>query len=718
MKNKLRTFAEQVLVALNILIVFLLIFTGKLAVPYWLQPLGRMHPLILHFPIVLLMLAVGMDIYRVANRNTNSSTFYNNFSGLLLLSGALLTGITVIMGLFLSREEGYEGDTLSWHKWTGASVFFLSSLVYFIRNKTWYKTPATWFSAGIITLTLMAAGHYGGVLTHGEDFIMQPIYANIQKPSVPIEQAIVYEHVVQPILEKKCVSCHNPNKLKGELALTDSVALAKGGKTGKLFVPGNPDISLLLERVHLPLEEEKHMPPDGKPQLTKEEIMLLTLWIREDAEFSQKVIDLPEDDSLRIIATAVLKPQTNEEKYDFSPADEKTIAKLNNDYRTIAPVAKGSPALDVSIYNRDLYSTKQLDELGEIKKQVVSVNLNKLPVKDADLKAVSQFENLRRLDLNFTDVTEKGLDALTSLKHLHTLTLSGAKLSFNGLKDKVANLKSLKTLSVWNTGLTPGEIEQLKSAYKGISFIEGFKDDGKDTLKLNPPQVKNNEMVFASTTPVQLFHPVRGVQIRFTLDGTEPDSIHSPVFDNTTVIDKRTKVKAKAFKNGWYSSDVITFDFLKNSFVPDSVVLLQPLNSVHQAEGAKTFFNKKLGAIGANNPAWANFWAGVRKNDMELVAMFYKPVTISSFGLHYMLEETTGIYPPELVEIWGGENESKLKLLATIKPSLPEKGGKPSLETLETSFKSQAVSHLKIIVKPHVEKERRFLVLVDEMFLN
>ena len=686
--------------------------------PYWLQPLGRMHPLVLHFPIVLLILAVGMDIYRVANQKASSSSFYNNFSRALLLVAALLTGITVLMGLFLSREEGYEGNTLSWHKWTGAILFFIASIMYWMRNKRWYKTSTAWLSAVLIVVTLVATGHYGGILTHGEDFVLQPIYANIQKPVVPIEQAIVYTDVVQPILDKKCLSCHNLNKLKGELLLTDSAALMKGGKSGKLFVPGNPDVSLLLERVHLPLEEEKHMPPSGKPQLTKEEIMLLTLWIRGDAKFSQKVTALREDDSLRIAAVKVLKPEDKEEKYDFSPADEKAVAKLNTDYRTIAPVAKESPALDVSIYNRDLYSTKQLDELGEIKKQVVSLSLNKLPVKDADLKSVSQFENLRRLDLNFTDVTDKGLDALNGLKHLHTLSLSGTKLSYAGLKEKVVALKSLKTLSVWNTGLTPDEVNNLKTANKAITFIEGFKDDGKDTLKLNPPQVKNAAMVFASTTPVELFHPVRGVKIRFTLDGSEPDSINSPVFDNKTVIDKKTTVKAKAFKDGWFSSDVITFDFLKNSFVPDSVVLLQPLNSVHQAEGAKTFFNKKLGAIGANNPAWANFWAGVRNNDMVLVSMFYKPVTISSYGLHYMLEETTGIYPPDVVEVWGGENENQLKLLTTIKPPLPAKGGKPSLETLETSFKPHTVSYLKIIVKPHVEKERRYLVLVDEMFLN
>ena len=718
MNTKLRAVAEQFLIVLNVFILFLLLFLHKLAVPYWLQPAGRMHPLVLHFPIVLLMLATGMEVYRIANKNANLNSVYKNFSGKLLLAGTLLTGITVIMGLFLSREEGYEGNLLEWHKWTGAAVFFVASIIYWLRNKGWYTITTSWVSAIILIVSLIATGHYGATLTHGEDFIMQPIYANIQKPVVPIEQAIVYEHVVQPILEKKCMSCHNPNKLKGELALTDSMALTKGGKTGKLFVPGNPDISLLLERVHLPLEDEKHMPPEGKPQLTTEEVTLLTLWIREDAKFSQKVTDLPEGDSLRLLATSILKPEGGEEKYDFSAADEKTVAKLNNDYRTIAPVAKNSPALDVSIYNRDVYSVKQLDELDGIKKQVISISLNKLPVKDIDLKGISRFENLRRLDLNFTDVTENGLDALTSLKYLHTLSLSGTKLSFAGLKNKVAGLKSLKTLSVWNTGISVEEIAGLKKEYKHINFIEGFKDDGKDTLTLNPPQVKNNEMVFGSSIPVQLFHPVRGVQIRFTLDGTEPDSIHSPVFENSTVIDKRTTVKAKAFKDGWHSSEVVTFDFLKNSFMPDSTVLLQPLNSVHLAEGDKTFFNKKLGTIGANNPAWANFWAGVRNNDLELVCMFNSPVTISSFGLHYMLETPTGIYPPELVEIWGGEDEKKLKLLSAIKPVMPEKGGKPTLETLETSFTSEKVSRLKIIVKPYKEKNRRFLVLVDEMFLN
>ena len=46
----------NITIALNCLLVFLLLFQDRLAVPAWLQVAGRMHPLVLHFPIVLLVL--------------------------------------------------------------------------------------------------------------------------------------------------------------------------------------------------------------------------------------------------------------------------------------------------------------------------------------------------------------------------------------------------------------------------------------------------------------------------------------------------------------------------------------------------------------------------------------------------------------------------------------------------------------------------------------
>lgn len=717
MNKRFSVIASQALVVLNIFIAFLLVFESQLQPPLWLQSFGRMHPLLLHFPIVLIVLSMLFEFLRPGGKNTDNSMKLTLHY--MLLTGALLAGITVVMGLVLSREEGYEGSSLQIHKWTGVAIFFFASIIFFIRNSNWYKAPLAKTGAVLTTLFLIVAGHYGANLTHGDGFILQPLAGYREAQAVPFDQALVFNDVIQPILNKKCVSCHNPDKIKGELLLIDSASIMKGGKTGKLFIAGDAAMSLLLQRVHLPAEDEKHMPPKGKVQLTDGEIKLLTAWVNsKHTYFSQKVVDLPETDTVRMLSAHLLQPATNnEEKYDFSAADQKTVDALNTDYRTILSLSKESPALAVNIYNRDAYTIKQIEELEKIKNNIVSLNLNKLPVTNEQLGKLNQFKNLRRLELNFTEVTDKGLDALKLLEHLHTLALSGTKLSFDGLKEKVAGLKSLKTLSVWNTGMTADEIAKLKDTYKTINFIEGFKDDGKDTLTLNPPQVKNEALVFGSTTAVQLFHPVRGVEIHFTLDGTEPDSL-SPVFDNKTVIDKRTTVKAKAFKEGWHSSDPVTFDFLKNSFVPDSVVVLTPFTSVHKAEGASTFFNKKLGAIGANNPAWANFWAGVRSNDMVVLGIFNKPVTISSFGLHYMLETPTGIFPPAEVEIWGGENDQQLSLLATIKPVMPERGAKPTLETLETSFKPSTVSCIKIVAKPFVEKDRRHLLLVDEMFVN
>ena len=250
------------------------------------------------------------------------------------------------------------------------------------------------------------------------------------------------------------------------------------------------------------------MPPTGKAQLTAVETEILKLWVKANADFKRKVIDLPATDSLRILAAAYLHSKApQEKKYDFAFANEETIKKLNNDYRTILNVANESPALEVNLYNKNQYSQKQLEELTDIKKQIVSLNLNKLGVKDADLKIVSKFENLERLDLNFTDITAQGISNLNGLKKLEILTLSGVKLNEKDLLASLKQLPALKTVTVWESGITPSQISSLQKAYGKINFIVGFKDDGKNPLKLNPPIVKNNSLVFNSSTSVSACSP-------------------------------------------------------------------------------------------------------------------------------------------------------------------------------------------------------------------
>ena len=148
------------------------------------------------------------------------------------------------------------------------------------------------------------------------------------------------------------------------------------------------------------------------------------------------------------------------------------------------------------------------------------------------------------------------------------------------------------------------------------------------------------------------------------------------------------------------------------------MVLLSKLSSNHLAEGAKTFFNTKLGVIGANNPAWANYWAAVRDNDLILDCIFNTPITLTSFGMHIMVEEKTGIYPPKSIEIWGGNSPKNLHLLTKFSPSLPVKDETVSLKFIEGVFKPSKITYVKIIAKPNFKGKIKYLLLSDEMFLN
>jgi uncharacterized membrane protein len=717
-KNKYKVYAENLLYALNIFIIFLLFFGSNIVIPQWLQPVGRLHPLILHFPIVVLIMAMVLEFFRFRER-FRTEKLYHDFTTYLWLTGALLAALTAIMGLFLSKEPGYEGATLQWHKWFGVTVVFVSTIIYWGRNAKWYSPKIGRTGAAATGLCLIIAGHYGSDITHGENFILAPVW-HPQKEKVPIEKALVFRDVIQPIFESKCTSCHNPDKTKGGLMLIDEKSVLKGGKDGKLFVAGQPQLSLLLQRVHMPEEEKKHMPPSGKPQLTADELNLLYLWIKENAEFKKKVINLPVKDSLRILASTFLKPaEETAEQYDFAAADDKLIKKLNNNYRVIYSIAQESPALGVNIYNKKTYNPKMLEELSGIKKQVVSLDLNKMPVKDAELKTIAQFENLRTLNLNFSDITGSGLKQLAALKYLKKLSLAGTGLNPQAVK-QIGALKNLKEIALWDTGLPDDEIQALQKSNKHINFIKGFKDDGKP-IKLNDPQVKNTVFVFTKPVSLELSHPIKGAEIRYTTDGTNPDSSKSPIYKPGIMVSQNTAIKAKAYKPGWLSSDVVQFSLFKSAYTPDSISFIVGPDSRYSADGAKSLIDKDLGGTNFGNGKWI-----ASQKDMSVYMQFTAPVKLHTITLNCMRNIGSQVFLPIDIEIWGGTDATHLKLLSKVKPAAPLKDDPFIVKGMDCKLAAtHALSCLKIIAKPIQKlpswdpvKKQPGWVFIDEIFLN
>jgi len=716
--------AERILFTGNILLLFFLLFESFIRLPVWFQSLGRMHPLMLHFPIALLLLALLMEFFRFSPKYIGQE-FYQSFTKNLFLFAAFTSLITALMGLFLSLEEGYSGDVLDRHKWSGTAMVFFASILYSIRNRSWYRAKIARISSGVTAATLILAAHFGATLTHGDDFILSPIL-QARTVTVSFEDAQVFDHLILPILEKKCTSCHNNSKSKGDLLLTNKEDFLKGGKTGVIFVGGNPEESLIFQRMHLPLDDEEHMPPANKPQLTAEEKALIAQWIKSDLPFETRVATLPATDSLRMMAENFLKPTSVEEVYDFPQAAAGTIEKLNNEYRVLTPVSRDSPALHVTLFSKANYSSASVEELVAVSEQIVSLNLAKMPVKDAEMKTLAKFINLNRLNLNFTEISGQGLEQLKSLKKLRHLSLSGTSVDYKSLQSLMKNFSNLHSLTVWDTPITPAEVDKLRKEYVGIKLVAGRVETAEDILQLNLPQLANSSNIFEESMVLELGHPIRDVEIRFSLDGTEPDRENSPKFIvGKTILKEGKLVKARAYKEGWLASEVSTFNVYQNRHLPDTVVLLSRLNRVHPANGAQTFFDREMGKFNANSPAWANNWAGFYQNNMELLLEYKVPVSVSDIGIQILVEPSNVIFPPSSLELWGGNGLNELKLIGKMKPKQPTQEGKPYIELISFEVKPFEGKFFKVVAKP-VEKIPTWskrkggaaLLLVDEMFVN
>lgn len=724
MKSKLIGVAEGILFGGNFLLLFFLLFESYLDIPLWLQPIGRMHPLVLHFPIALLLLALLLEFLRF-RPEFQSLPFFQDFSRYLLLFSVLTGWLAAVMGLFLSQEEGYSGQLLEWHKWSGSGMVFLASLIYGFRNFPWYRKKVAKAGIGITALAIILTGHFGAALTHGENFILEPVLRT-QVETVIFEEAELFDHLILPVLEKKCNSCHNPSKAKGELIMTSMKDLLKGGENGVVFVGGKPGESTFLSRIHLPEDDEDHMPPSGKPQLTEVEKALLEQWIESNLAPETIVASLPESDELRILATGFLNSRESEPVFDFSAANPKTIQELNTSYRVVIPFAKDSPALDVVLFSPSNYSPASIEELGKVSEQIVALNLSKMPIKDQDMKFLLRFENLIRLNLNYTEITGKGLAELVKLKNLRQLSISGTQVDFGSLREITGKFEKLQTVTVWNTIISKSELESLKKEFKNITWVAGREDLDNDVLQLNLPRLSNASNIFQDTLDLKIGHSIRDVEIWFTLDGSEPERENSAKFVlGETVLTESKLVKAKAYKEGWNASDVATFNVYKNQHIPDTVLLFSKMSSVHPANGSLTFFDKELGTFNANSPAWANNWAGFFSNPMELLLEYDKYVEVSSVGMRVLVEPSNIILPPESIEIWGGDDPNSLRLVGKIKPKQPTKEGEPYIELVDFQFKTFSAKYIKIVAKP-VQKISEWsrrkgaggLLLIDEMFVN
>lgn len=414
----------------------------------WQQFLGRFHPLAVHLPVTLILL---VPLLELGGRRKPALREAAGFVLGLAFAGCIAS---VMLGYLLAFGSGTAGPGVTRHMWGGILLTVCTMLCLLVRP-LWSASPIDKVYPTLLAVTLivmMWAAHQGGSLTHGSNYLTmyapRPIKTIIALGGAQAKSDSFYVQYIDPIWDKKCLSCHGDSKVKGGLRLDTFGALMVGGKDGPVIVPNKPDDSLLFKRVTLPEGHKQFMPAEGKPPLSKEEIAWIRAWIQQGA--SPTVTHL-EGISIREQRDIPLEPVG-----DYS-ALQPEIDRMKN-----APGAKlltvsAKPSDGLILNTLDVagsFGDAQLAQFEKYAPYIVEVDLARTAVTDASFSTLARFTHLRAIHLDNTSVTGNGIEKLSGLKHLTYLNLSGTKIASEGAA-RLNSLPNLQHIYLFNTPAQP-----------------------------------------------------------------------------------------------------------------------------------------------------------------------------------------------------------------------------------------------------------------------
>ncbi|HRG80841.1 MAG TPA: hypothetical protein PL167_14570, partial [Cyclobacteriaceae bacterium] len=385
--------------------------------------IGRLHPLLVHLPIGILLLAILFE-WLPARKPYKSIRRPIRFVLWIGFSSAVAAGST---GYILSQSGEYESEAVSWHQYAGIALIIFSFVYAWARGQKQLRPIFKLLSLvalGLLTIT----GHLGGTLTHGEGYLTSGFDSvdEVDLTKVNLQQAIYYDDLVKPILESKCYGCHGSSKQKGKLRLDEPQHILKGGKDGVILVAGKVDESDMIDRMLLPLNDEDHMPPKEKKQLTDQEMAVLKTWISSGADFKKSVKELNQLTVLENILSSEKARVLDVPEKEVAPADSKALTELNKLGVVIVPVAAGSNYLSANLINATALDSV-MDLLMLLKSQVVWIKAGNQPVTDIHITKIATLTSLTRLGLDHTEITDQGLTSLKPLSTLQYLNLNYTK---------------------------------------------------------------------------------------------------------------------------------------------------------------------------------------------------------------------------------------------------------------------------------------------------
>lgn len=437
--------------------------------------IGHFHPLMVHLPIGILLFAIL--IHWLAQKE--KYVLFKNIVPFSYLIGAASAVLSCLSGLALSTNGDYDIQTLFYHQWLGILVALIALVgVYFTKNN---KTKELkWASVSLLVLIFLT-GHFGGTLTHGAGYLTKGLKAKKAIKARPnfsnVQEALLFEDIIQPILEEKCYGCHSEIKQKGKLRLDTKEWILKGGEDGLILHQGSALNSPLYKKIILDPLDEKHMPPKGKPQITEKERVLIEWWINSGGYFDKKIKDLPQPANIQMVL-ANFEKNTPKALNDDVPTNEIRLANqasLNNLTKmgvTILQVAKNSNYLTANFINV-VKPNDTIDNLIKtVSPNIVWLKMPGIGFTNSLANALGYCDSLTKLSLERSSITDNQLINFQNLKRLHYLNLVGTKISLKGLL-QLKSLNKINELYLGQTSITNKDSALIQKTFPKAKIIFG-----------------------------------------------------------------------------------------------------------------------------------------------------------------------------------------------------------------------------------------------------
>lgn len=610
----------------------------------------RLHPLVVHLPIGIILFVAVMEVLQRWGKHRQ----YDSAIRLGLWVGVLSSGIAALSGWGLASEGGYENSLLDQHRWFGIGVFGLSLLALLAHSKllTFFHRLYA-ISISLLLLVMIWTGHLGGSLTHGKDYLFSK-----PKPKQIVEDindAQIYPVVIQSILNDKCVHCHKETKTKGGLLMVDQASLLKGGDSGSIINPDSAELSMLWKRIHLPMDDEEHMPPAGKIQLTRGDMALLTWWMENGSCMDCKVSDLPDQAAM----APWLASYTGEEfGKDLPIPSDKKINRLTQRGIGVMRLGEDSPWLAVDLSRKEPLSKSDMKAVTALGPHVIEFHAGFSDFRDELANQLGSLKNLKVLSLQGTSVSDVTVNQFQKLERLEKVNLYGTQVTNKSLI-ALSGISSLRQLFAWSTAITPAELEAWQDNLDHpITVQTGINNEffGKSTL--NPPVFDARSIFFQDSLLVELKSNMEGLTAYYTLDGSEPDTT-SLIFPDSLVLYESAELKVFQTKPGWNPSEVVREEYVKAE-VPIAQVDLHIKPSIkYSASGGRTLRDLEKGSTVFQDGKWLGYEGSHMKVSLDLG----EERTVSSLSISALSAPGSWIFFPKGVTIKQGLSREALASL-------------------------------------------------------